>query len=77
MSSVKKQKQSDFYFDFLYIDQIEEIDDVIETSIEMIEVLVSQGKSEKAAKRFNKLPNNILLIKLITNSNSQKTCQRF
>ena len=73
--SVKKQNQSVFNFDFLYVNQVEEIDEndeILDLSIQVIGLWLSQGNLEKAAKQFNKLPNNILLIKQVVNSSSQK-----
>ena len=44
--------------------------------IENIGDKISLGKLEIAAKRFNKLPNNILLIKLVFNSSNLKISQK-
>ena len=61
----KKQNRSEFDFNFLYINQIEEINGVSDNDVENSILWILLGKSKKAAKRFNQIPNNILHIKLV------------
>ena len=52
-------------FNFLYGNQIENIDNDIDVSIENSVLWILQGDSSRAAKRFNTIPNNILRIKAV------------